>query len=493
MKKILLIIGILLQVGLVYAQERDNVGHRVGSWNISSHNCFKGLSWKIRKSYYTDNSDKYTNEIEIKNNYGSTITFSYNMSENANETTTRYRKTLTPGQTYTSTYCPNVNLVIFYVNNVCFNNNNCKDGCYAQCDNGSPNQPNCGEANSSTTNNNQKGTKQNDHTEYNQSKADLEKQMADKNAEIQKQNVENRKQQFNRLYNEGISLKNNGNFGVAKNRFNDALKYASNDNERQQVQNALNQNKADGNTYVAQTAVELTNTISDGIQKQKEWSEARKREKEERLQRIEDDKRNEEQKFINEIDLADKGDYKMQSWVAFSFYGKQKYESAEEYYKMAIANKEYNTSSGGSLNGVLASCYAINGKYLEQWNELNKKDALLKQYLNGNGFERAMLILFSKKYEIDVIVTDEMRKSAIEDLKNDSYVKIYHESDAKAALAYFQITGEYEHLGIPKNETVGLEALTKSTSNQLASYFVGSLYLQGIGLKKTRRKHLMAS
>lgn len=154
MKKIFLLIVILLQVGFLSAQERDNVGHRVGAWNISSHNCFKGLSWKIRKSYYSDNSDLYTNEIEIKNNYGSTITFSYNMSENANETTTKYRKTLNPGQTFNSTYCPNVNLVTFYVTDVCFNNNNCKDGCYAQCDNGSPNQPNCGSTNSSSTINN---------------------------------------------------------------------------------------------------------------------------------------------------------------------------------------------------------------------------------------------------------------------------------------------------------------------------------------------------
>lgn len=151
MKKIFLLIVVLLQIGFLFAQERDNVGHSVGSWNMSSHNCFKGLSWKIRKSYYSDNSDQYTNEIEIKNNYGSTVTFSYNMSDNANETTTRYRKTLTPGQTYNSTYCPNVNLVTFYVTDVCFNNNNCKDGCYGLCDNGTPNQPNCGSNSNSNT------------------------------------------------------------------------------------------------------------------------------------------------------------------------------------------------------------------------------------------------------------------------------------------------------------------------------------------------------
>jgi hypothetical protein len=148
MKKILLlIIVIAFNASSVSAQDRDDVGHRVGAWNISTHNCYKGLVWKIRKSYYSDYSENYTNEIEIKNNYTSIITFSYNMSENSNETTTKYRKTLTPGQTYTSTYCQNINFVTFYITDVCFNNNNCKDGCYAQCDNGSPNQPNCDSSN----------------------------------------------------------------------------------------------------------------------------------------------------------------------------------------------------------------------------------------------------------------------------------------------------------------------------------------------------------
>jgi len=191
MRKIFLLFAvILLQSTLLMAQERDNVGHRVGSWSLSRHGCFNGLEWKIRKSYYSDNSDKFTNEIQIKNTYNSPITFSYNMSENSNETTTRYRKTLGKNETYTSTYCPNVNFVTFYVTDVCFNNNNCKDGCYAQCDNGSPNQPNCGNSNSTSSSANSSNTQQNDLSDYNNSKADLERQMNEKNAEIQKQNQE---------------------------------------------------------------------------------------------------------------------------------------------------------------------------------------------------------------------------------------------------------------------------------------------------------------
>lgn len=141
----------------VQAQERDDVGHRVTAWNISKHGCFKGLVWKLRKSYYSDNSDAYTNEIEIQNTYGTTITFSYNMSENSGETNTRYKKTLGPNETYRSTYCPNVHLVTFYVTDVCFLDN-CKSDCFALCDNGVPNQPNCGSGSANPTYSNNKIT-----------------------------------------------------------------------------------------------------------------------------------------------------------------------------------------------------------------------------------------------------------------------------------------------------------------------------------------------
>jgi len=132
---------LLLTTEQITAQERDNVGHRVGPWSISRHTCFKGLSWKLRKSFYSDAKEDYTNEIQIKNTYGAKITFSYTFSASANASTTN-RKTLEIGEEFTSTYCPNVHLVNFIVTDVCFNGN-CKNGCYASCDNGTPNQPNC--------------------------------------------------------------------------------------------------------------------------------------------------------------------------------------------------------------------------------------------------------------------------------------------------------------------------------------------------------------
>lgn len=113
MKKIFLFTVILLQVGFLSAQERDNVGHRVGPWNLGAPQ--QGITWKIRRSYYSDNSENFINEIEIKNTNNSTVTFSYNISENANETATRHRKTLAPNETYTNKYCQNAQSVYFFV------------------------------------------------------------------------------------------------------------------------------------------------------------------------------------------------------------------------------------------------------------------------------------------------------------------------------------------------------------------------------------------
>jgi len=201
MKRITLALAVLctlVTTGGVFAQERDAVGHRVGPWNMANHPCFQKISWKLRKSYYSDNADNYTNEIEIKNNYGITVTLSFNFTADANTNTTRYRKTLAPNETYTNTYCPNTNMVYMFVTDVCFNNN-CKEGCYAQCDNGVPNQPNCDGTGNTTTNANNSSTNaaqpQNNLSAYNQSKANLESQQQQQNQEIANRNAEAQRQQ----------------------------------------------------------------------------------------------------------------------------------------------------------------------------------------------------------------------------------------------------------------------------------------------------------
>ena len=190
------------------AQERDNVGHRVGPWSMANHPCFSKLSWKLRKSFYSDDSESYTNEIEIKNNYGRAVTFSYNFTENANDSSNRYRKTLGPNETYTSTYCPNVRFVNFYVAEVCFNGD-CKDGCFAQCDSGTPNQPPCnsntGQGTATTQQNNPATNSNSPQASQNAQTQRQNQEIANKNAEAQRQQKLAQQQQEQQRKQEAVS------------------------------------------------------------------------------------------------------------------------------------------------------------------------------------------------------------------------------------------------------------------------------------------------
>jgi len=297
MKKITLTLAVLFTLfttGRIFAQDRDAVGHRVGPWSMTNHPCFQKISWKLRKSYYSDNADNYTNEIEIKNNYGITVTLSFNFTADANTNTTRYRKTLAPNETYTNTYCPNTNMVYMFVTDVCFNNN-CKEGCYAQCDNGVPNQPNCDGAGNTTSNASNSLTQatqpHNDLSAYNQSKAELEQKMHEENNRSQQQ--ANTKQQFNSYYNAGVAAYNKGNYTEAANQFKQALNYATNDSDKKLAQD--NYNQATKNTNQQQTLNQVSTSLIDvakGIDGIIAANRARKEAAQEEKQRIEDERIN---------------------------------------------------------------------------------------------------------------------------------------------------------------------------------------------------------
>jgi|GEM_PF-2352328 len=97
----------------------------------------------------------------------------------------------------------------------------------------STNQPN---------NSKQQPTQQNDLTEYNRSKADLERQMAEKNAEIQRQNLENANKLniWNNAIKAGVDAHNSGNYTEAKNQFSIAINNSTNEQNRQNAQNYYN-------------------------------------------------------------------------------------------------------------------------------------------------------------------------------------------------------------------------------------------------------------
>lgn len=289
MKRITLTLAVLstfFAISKISAQERDDLGHRVGPWNISNHGCFKSLSWKLRKNYYSDNNDSYINEIEIKNNYTSTITFSYVFSDNPNEKAARERKTLAPGETYTNKWCQNINLVNFYVTDVCFNSNNrCDNTCYALCDNGTPNVPSgCAEKNQASGS--QPATNQNDLTAYNRSKAEMEQKLQEENNRRQQQ--ANQRESYANAIDAGIKANNEGNYSEAKRQFSTAVSNSYNEDARQKAQDYYNKAASAEEKSLGNTAIQYgVNNASDLAKGIKEYQQSRDSLKEERAREVE--------------------------------------------------------------------------------------------------------------------------------------------------------------------------------------------------------------
>ena len=253
MKRILLLMILLFQITFVFGQTNWS------QWG--SLPCFKGFQFAVVNNGLVQSINQYSWQAKIKSTYTQKVTFNMTWIVGGEEVSIG-QVTLQPGKEYLHTsryFNSNADILYVKVSEVNFSD---KLNCYAECDNGSPNQPNCSNSNSANSSPDTSATQQNDLTDYNNSKADLERELAEHNAGIQKQNEENQRQQFNKLYNEGVSLKSEGNFGAAKNRFNDALKFATNENEKRQAKQALNQNEADGKVYVVGA---ITKTTTDLI------------------------------------------------------------------------------------------------------------------------------------------------------------------------------------------------------------------------------------
>ena len=253
MKRILLLMILLFQITFVFGQTNWS------QW--ASLPCFKGFQFAVVNNGLVQSINQYSWQAKIKSTYTQKVTFNMTWIVGGEEVSIG-QVTLQPGKEYLHTsryFNSNADILYVKVSEVNFSD---KLNCYAECDNGSPNQPNCSNSNSANSSPDTSATQQNDLTDYNNSKADLERELAEHNAGIQKQNEENQRQQFNKLYNEGVSLKSEGNFGAAKNRFNDALKFATNENEKRQAKQALNQNEADGKVYVVGA---ITKTTTDLI------------------------------------------------------------------------------------------------------------------------------------------------------------------------------------------------------------------------------------
>lgn len=178
------------------------------------HNCYKGFAFKVINYGYNKGGNFYSWGVAVKNNYSKAVQLRYRLivgndikSANSKYGTLTYF--IKPGESYTNDYGKIQSLIVdsnsdYYridISEVCFEGQDCFKNGYADCNGkqtvitaatsaANSNSQTKSTTTSTPTSSPKAVSEQNDLSEYNRSKAELEKQMADKNAEIQRQNQE---------------------------------------------------------------------------------------------------------------------------------------------------------------------------------------------------------------------------------------------------------------------------------------------------------------
>lgn len=289
MRKFLLIVAILLQTTISFAQQWSN-------WVRAT--CNQGIQGSAINYGYNQYGKGYEWNWKVKNTYNKTVTFDLYFKV-GNDKKSWGVFTLAPGEErkHVSFYYNDASpSFLITVENVFFgtlSEPNSKR-CWAECDNGSPICNVKGGQNTS----NQPTTQQNDLTEYNLSKADLERQMQEENARRQQQanQTNNQRQQYINVYNQGVSLGNTGRYSEAATKYQQAIGLATNDAERQQAQNAYNKiSKANTQT---QALNQLSSSLMD-LAKSIDAAKEAKRQKQEQ-ERLEQEKLRQEREAEKE-------------------------------------------------------------------------------------------------------------------------------------------------------------------------------------------------
>ena len=369
MKKIFILIVFLIQIEILTAQERDNVGHRVGPWNIGTPQ--QGITWKIRRSYYSDNSEIFTNEIEIKNTNNSTITFSFNISKNANETTTQYRKTLAPNATYTNTYCQNAQFVYFFVD---FSNGQ--------------------------TPNNQKTADNTAAAERQQQAQNAYNEQIRQDQERQNREIADKRQQYNSAYTAGANAYNSRNYAEAKTQFANAVNFSNNDQERASAQEKFDKSNEVINREVkAKVITDVVQSTISGIDAIVKASKANKIRKQQELeaynkkkQLAEEQERIEEEIVIQQnASKNDKINYDFQ--IALNFAKDNKKEGLQNAITIMLPYAIDDVISAAALNTIGTWYFALddypNAKkwYIKSMKsgDLNATSNIAEMSLSGKG------------------------------------------------------------------------------------------------------------
>lgn len=479
--------------------QNNNVNQNDRSYQNS---CYTGFAFTVKNYGYSKLGNHYSWGIKVKNNYSKAVSLRYKLIVgNDNSSPSATYGTLTydikPGETYTNDYGTMMALIVdsnsdqyrIEISDVCFEGQDCIKNGYADCNGNQAKKSN----NSNTTNNtnqtnnsNQQTQPQNDLSEYNRSKADLERQMNEKNAEIQRENqrinVENARraeeerqrkiqlqQQYNNSLNQGAENLKNKDYNSAIQSYGEAGKNA---------------------TSKGETNVALAGILGSGaVGIFSEIAKAKKaKELEARQEAISKDIA-QRQLFVD----AENGIYKAQVEVAAKYFSESKYDFAEIFYKKAMQNSNAENYQKFMVFDELITTLALQ----EKNNEIIE---LLNFYIknNGNGGTEMERIITYLKINCDEYLTDfgNCNESLIADgIKNLSKMQIY--SQDIAYYAYLQILGKHENYGLAKNEKIGLKALDQiihgkyDTHKPIAYYYLGMLYLQGTTtIEKDEKKAL---
>lgn len=485
---------LLFQMAFVFGQNEWS--------NWSSMSCYQGFKTSANNLGIVESINQYAWKMKVKNTYNKKVHFNMNWIVGG-EKQSIGRFSLNPGE--------ETNHVSFYfksnssnwqvqVTEVCFGENwmSCSDGCHAECDNGTPKQPDCSNTSSTNSNNsssnsspsttNNSTAEQNDLTEYNHSKADLERQIAEKNAEGQ-----TKSQNYTTAMNAGIAAHNSGNYAEAKRQFSIALNNWNTEEARQKAQEhydktvSLEKNleKIKATNDLVQVGIKAIYNIGDAIKANKERKEQKEAETKVWLEKKRQEKLAKEEeekiKFEQLLKDAENGSFNAQYEIAKK-YGEddETYRSSLYFYKMAFKNPEqqltedflvgYTDKLQDNGNIIELESIILDGRYTSKFPKIKLKGAFYRIFTNK----------YFGNYEDWFI---QIGIDQLKELFNYDKYKI-----PETVYAYMQVAGGYEKFGIPMNEKEGLRVLENKT-NRWANYYLGLLYLNGSNsIKKNEKK-----
>jgi len=272
-----------------------------GAWEQNP--CYKGIWFRVKLRSYNSAAKQYEYDHEFKSTYNVTVTFTYDIKDSAGDG----RTTIKPGQTSSSwNFLPYNGRVNYSLNKVCFHHPNGFDQCseynskgyasFAECDNGTPNYKIWdGNKNSNSPNNNNSKNDSNTTNPKNSSNdngSGLPTAQQNQQSEIHRQQEQNRiiqesnnrRQQYVNVYNEGVDLGNSGKHAEAAAKYQEAIGLATNEQERQQAQNAYDRISKTGRqteaiNQLGQLAGDLITQLQADAEKRKEKKKLEAQEK----------------------------------------------------------------------------------------------------------------------------------------------------------------------------------------------------------------------